>query len=179
MTWNDTPHLSYLGARLPLAASVALLMFAMAGSARADGLAAQQTPAGAHSARDGRHAVAQQRAYAGIDGRVQLMSKALGLDTRQQVELRKILLQQKAAVSRVWGDESTPAAVRVAATSAIGDETADRIRALLTDAQKKQYSLPKSEHRSPADPSSRSLEEWMRASSPDDGPPLTSGATAE
>jgi parvulin-like peptidyl-prolyl isomerase len=176
MTWNDKPLLCYIGARLPLAAGVALLMFAAA--AQQQGQAAQQTSAVADVAGNGRHAGAHHGPNAGVDGRVQLMAKALDLDTRQQVELRKILLQQRASVSRVWGDDSMPAALRVAATSAIGDETADRIRALLTDAQKKQYSLPKPEHQSSADPSSRSLEEWMHSSSPGDYPQLPSGATA-
>jgi hypothetical protein len=159
--------------RTALGTCAVLMMFAVVAVAGAQPALTQ-----AHGDRTDRHAPLHHASYAGVDGRVQLMTKALALDTRQQVELRKILLDQKAAVTRVWADESTPAALRVAATSAIGDQTGDRIRSMLTDDQKKLYSLPKSEHQMPADPSSRSVEDWMRAANPNRPAQSLGGTTA-
>jgi hypothetical protein len=136
------------------------------GTAREDasnGVAARQESGDPKSAQNTRAHPPQRT---GLESRIRLLTAELDLDADQQTEVRKILLQQAAAVSRVWNDESMPAATRIAATGTIGNETEDRIRALLTAEQKKRYNLPKSEHPLPADPSRRSVEEWMRATNP-------------
>ena len=109
-------------------------------------------------ARPPRHRAHHAR-KAGLEARAESLSKALGLDARQQVQLRKILQAQREQVLKVRSDTSAAPALRVVATQAIADRTADRIRAMLSDDQKKKYAPPRHAH-GPA-PSSRSLEDWM------------------
>jgi len=78
-----------------------------------------------------------------LDRRVMLLAKELGLDATQQAQVKKVLEGQREQVARLWNDRSIPAARRVSATQAIGDRTADRIRALLNDEQRKKYIQPR------------------------------------
>jgi hypothetical protein len=78
-----------------------------------------------------------------LDRRVMLLARELGLDAAQQAQVKKVLQGQREQVARVWNDKSIPAARRVSATQAIGDRTADRIRALLNDEQRKKYIQPR------------------------------------
>jgi Spy/CpxP family protein refolding chaperone len=109
--------------------------------------------------------VHRARAHAGLDDRVQLLSKALELDAGQQAALKKVLEAQREQVSRLWANESLPAAYRVSATQAIGEKTADQIRALLNDEQKKRFNPPKPPHEAAAS-SSLSVEDWMSKTRP-------------
>ena len=95
----------------------------------------------------------------GLDDRVAMLTKALELDAKQQVALRKVLQREREHVLEVWSDTSVAPARRVAATQAIGDRTADQIRALLNDEQKKKYNPPRQVHEAAG--SSRSVEAWM------------------
>lgn len=97
-----------------------------------------------------------------LDDRVRTLSKALDLDARQQSELRKVLEGQREQVRRVWDDPSLPAPYRISATQAISDNTADRIRALLNDEQKKKYNPPRPP-REATGSDGPSVEEWMDA----------------
>jgi hypothetical protein len=108
----------------------------------------------AHAAADGkdsdREAAAQQaprhHGESSLDARVRMLSKALDLDATQQSELRRVLEGQRERVMRVWNDTSLPAVYRISATQAISDNTADQIRALLNDEQKKKYNPPRQPH---------------------------------
>ncbi len=73
---------------------------------------------------------------------MQLLTAELELDASQQTKVRRILEDQRALTMRAWSDESVPAALRVKATQAIGEQTADRIRALLNARQREKYSKP-------------------------------------
>src|SRR5256885_2130461 len=75
----------------------------------------------------------------GIDERVAIYAKALGLDDSQQSRLKALLLDQRQQVQRLWNDTSMSPAQRVYTTRAIGDATADAIRAMLTEEQRKKY----------------------------------------
>jgi hypothetical protein len=98
------------------------------------------------------------------------LTKALGLDANQQSELRKLLIAQRDETLKVWADEAAPAAQRVKATEVISDQTADRIRAMLTDEQKKRYNPPR-QQRDAADETDRpSAEAWMNAGKPAPAP---------
>ncbi len=97
-----------------------------------------------------------------LDQRVQLMAKELGLDAGQQLELKGILLNQRAEVLAVWNNESVPAAVRVGATQAITEKTADRIRTILTDAQREKFSKSRP-HDTPVGAPGSDLQKWMTA----------------
>jgi hypothetical protein len=96
-----------------------------------------------------------------LDKRVTMLSKALGLDAKQQSELRRVLEDQREQVNKIWNDTSVPAAQRVSATQAITDKTADQIRALLSEEQKKLYSPPKPPREAAAGSPRPSVETWM------------------
>jgi hypothetical protein len=97
-----------------------------------------------------------------IDGRVQLLARELDLDATQQVEVRKMLVQQRADTARAWSDESMPSAMRVAATRAIGDRTAERIRAILNDKQREKYLKARPSLSDNAQPATK-VESWIDA----------------
>jgi hypothetical protein len=102
----------------------------------------------------------QRSKGASIDDRVKSLTKALDLDARQQSELKAVLQAQREETLQVWANESVPAAVRVKATEAIGERTADRIRELLNDEQKKKYSPPRQVPDRPAD--RPDVARWMK-----------------
>jgi hypothetical protein len=106
------------------------------------------------------------RQHANLDDRVKALTRALDLDPTQQSEVRKLLQDQREEVRRVWGDATVPAPYRVSATQAISDRTADRIRALLSDEQKKKYKPPKPPHGSTPGSTGPSVEDWMNATKP-------------
>lgn len=97
-----------------------------------------------------------------LEDRVQLMAKELDLDAAQQLQLKGILLNQRAEVLDVWNNSSVPAALRVSATQAISEKTADRIRAMLTDAQRAKY-IKSRPHDTPAGAPGNDLQKWMTA----------------
>jgi hypothetical protein len=89
---------------------------------------------------------------------VQLVARELALDATQQVRLRGILQAQRDDIARAWRDPSVPAALRIAATQTIGEKTADRIRAILTDEQREKY-MKSHQHDAPGG----DVERWMKA----------------
>ena len=97
-----------------------------------------------------------------LDRRVMLLAKELGLDATQQGRVKKVLEGQREQVARVWNDRSIPAARRVSATQAIGDRTADRIRALLNDEQRKKYIKPR-QRDAAVGTAGGDAESWMNA----------------
>jgi hypothetical protein len=78
-----------------------------------------------------------------LDHRVKALSKALDLDAAQRAELREILEDRRQAVMKIWSDRALLPAERVPATHAVEVRTAERIRAILNDEQKKRYNPPK------------------------------------
>lgn len=96
-----------------------------------------------------------------MDNRVRLLARELQLDARQQSEVTKILQQQRSDVAKVWSDPSVSAALRIAATQAIGDKTADKIRALLNDAQRSKYILPR-QHEAPVGAPGGDVQKWLQ-----------------
>jgi len=97
-----------------------------------------------------------------LDRRVMLLAKELGLDATQQAQVKKVLEGQREQVARLWNDRSIPAARRVSATQAIGDRTADRIRALLNDEQRKKYIQPR-QREVAVGTAGGDVESWMNA----------------
>ena len=98
-----------------------------------------------------------------LEHRVAMLTKALELDARQQAELQGIFADQREAVRKIWNDRSLLPAERVPATRAVEDRTADQIRAILNDEQKKKYNQPKP----PPAPDARppDVSAWMDAAS--------------
>jgi hypothetical protein len=109
-----------------------------------------------------RHVMRHRSAALALDDRVQLMTKELGLDATQQAELKGILLNQRTEVLGVWNNSSSPAALRIGATQAISEQTADRIRAMLTDAQREKY-IKSRPHDTPVGAPGSDLQKWMTA----------------
>jgi hypothetical protein len=107
------------------------------------------------------HRLPRQPGGRSLEERVAVLSKALDLDARQRSELRKVLEDQREQVSRVWRDTSVPAAYRVSTTRAITDRTADRIRALLNEEQRKRYNPPKPPHGATPGSARPDVEAWM------------------
>lgn len=100
-----------------------------------------------------------------LEQRITLMAAELGLDERQRTELRKILINQRMQVMKLWNDTTVAAASRVGATRVISEQTGDQIRALLNDEQKAKYNHPRKPRDTTADPGARSVEDWMNAAS--------------
>ena len=98
-----------------------------------------------------------------LDQRIALMTAELGLDERQQAQLREILNNQRLQIMKLWNDTSIPPASRVGATRVISTQTGDQIRAMLTDEQKAKYNQPRKAHDAAADPKARSVEDWIKA----------------
>jgi hypothetical protein len=99
---------------------------------------------------------------AGLDDRVQLVTKELDLDANQQATLKSILLEQRTEMTKVWNDSSIPAAVRVATTQAVSERTADRIRGILSDEQRQKYA--KAHQRdAPVGASGGDVQKWLKA----------------
>jgi hypothetical protein len=114
------------------------------------------------SAQSGRGAAQHRVRRSGLDRRVALLAKALELDGRQQTALRKVLLDQRAEVLRIWSDESLPSANRIARTKAVSAQTADRIRALLNPEQRKKYDPPRPQDGPAPVVANARVEDWMQ-----------------
>jgi len=106
---------------------------------------------------------AQHRAHTSLDDRIATYTRELNLDAKQQSQLRALLLRQREQVLRVWNDTSIPAAQRVHATRVISDATADGIRGMLTEEQRKKYNPPRPPHDSTAQPGAPSAADWINA----------------
>jgi small-conductance mechanosensitive channel len=152
-----------MSVRRVLAAALLLMSPAMP-SARAD----DASPASAITARSdvlpSRPTIsAQHRARTNLGDRIATYTRELNLDAKQQSQLRALLLQQREQVLRVWNDTSIPAVQRVHATRAISEATADGIRAMLTEEQRKKYNPPRPARDSTAQPGAPSAADWINA----------------
>jgi hypothetical protein len=142
------------GSARPLVVAVAMLATcAASGTAFADAPTEDAT----------KQRAAQHTAAGTLDRRVEVFSKALELDARQQAELRMILLHQREAVRKIWSDGTLLPAERAPATRAVADRTADQIRAILSDEQKKRYNPPKPPASGSGPPD---VSAWMEAKRP-------------
>jgi Spy/CpxP family protein refolding chaperone len=106
-----------------------------------------------------------------LDRRITLLAKELDLSEAQQVAMRKLLLEQREKVTRLWNESAIPAQDRIRATQLIGDQTADRIRDLLTEAQRKKYNQPRTKRPGTPGDQPRSVEEWMQSTRAATQPP--------
>ncbi len=80
-----------------------------------------------------------------LEQRVQLLTHELDLNAQQQQAVRKILLGQREAVKQIWQDPAIEPAERAPAVRLVGERTADQIRAVLNEEQKKKYNRPQPE----------------------------------
>ena len=93
----------------------------------------------------------------------------LKLDAGQQGVVKRLLESQREQTLSIWNNDMVPAAVRVKSTQALSERTADQIRALLNDEQRKRYIQPRNRE-AEQNLASGDLESWMRGSSPNGMP---------
>jgi hypothetical protein len=107
------------------------------------------------------------RAHVGgtLDERVAYYARQLNLDVYQEAQLRKLLVEQRDQVQRLWADTTTPPAQRIQATKAIEDATSDRIRSMLNEEQRKKYNPPRPPRDKLIQAQSTSVEDWMALTS--------------
>lgn len=98
---------------------------------------------------------------ASLNDRVATLTKALRLDPQQQAELRTVLQGQREQVQRIWNDETMSSGDRLVATKGVGHRTADQIRALLNEEQRKKFD-PAPEHDPDSTVGKANVEEWMK-----------------
>jgi hypothetical protein len=98
-----------------------------------------------------------------LHDRVQLVAAELDLNADQQAAVRSILAAQREQLRRVWSDAAVPAAYRIAANKRIGEQTGDRIRAVLTEAQRRKYQAAKPAGDAAIAVSRRGVDHWMNA----------------
>jgi hypothetical protein len=120
-----------------------------------------QVEAAPVAAEASRGAAPRRARHSGLERRVALLTRALDLDARQQTALRKVLVDQREQVRRIWNDESIPSANRIMLTKAVSRQTGDRIRALLNSEQRKKYDPPPQGGPAPSAASAH-VEDWMQ-----------------
>ncbi len=144
--------------RLTIVMTICLLSASVVGIARADNGATAATPPPSR--------VATHPKESPLESRVQMLAKGLDLDLAQQAKLRMVLENQREELLQVWREAAVPASARVGATRAINSQTADRIRALLTEEQRKKYKPPEQFHEGSAATGTRTIEDWMKMANP-------------
>jgi hypothetical protein len=145
-----------------LAAVTAIVIFATGSATAADAVtetANPQSPAPAVAAPPALRASGRVRTGGSLQHRADVLSKALQLNAPQRVQLLTILESQRQAVSKIWSDPAMLPAERTPATRALQERTANQIRAILSEEQKKLYNPPKPQGGETPPPN---VEEWMR-----------------
>ena len=119
--------------------AIGAIVIPASGSANSANVGASSAAGASPAPRPAAHA----RAGRSLEHRVDVLSKALQLDARQRAELLTILDNQRAAVAEIWHNPGLLPAERTPATRAVEERTADQIRAILSDEQKKLFNPPK------------------------------------
>jgi hypothetical protein len=142
-------------------ASIAGILLIAAGSANAvnGGTAATSyTAASPSPATPALRARSRVRAGGSVQHRVDVLAKALQLEARQRTLLLTVLEDQRQAVTNVWSDPALLPSERAPATRAVEERTAEQIRGILSEEQRKLYNPPKPQGtESPPD-----VEGWMQ-----------------
>lgn len=100
-----------------------------------------------------------------LDDRVRALAKNLDLSEAQQSAVRKILEQRQQEALRLRLDPSISGSVRIDKFRALQEQTVERISAVLNDEQKQKYN-PLATRKLPAAPDQRSVEDWLKATTP-------------
>jgi hypothetical protein len=100
-----------------------------------------------------------------LDDRIAVLSKNLQLTEPQRVALKNILIDRQQQSLRIR-NANVPGDVRIGRFRALQDRTVDKIRSILTDEQKKKYDPALSRTVPPPDVPQRSLEDWIKATTP-------------
>ena len=97
-----------------------------------------------------------------IDDQVKGFAESLGLTETQQSEVRKILEFRQVQMRGIRLDGSLSGADRISRFRSLQDSTVARIRAVLSDEQKKKYD-PLLVRQAQKDAPSASVEDWIKA----------------
>lgn len=98
----------------------------------------------AHSEPDGPSSLNRRpKAPTGVDAQLKRLAADLKLDAAQQAKIRPILVARSEQMQRLQHDTQLPPAERRQRALAIGDRSAEQIRAQLTAAQRAQYIGPR------------------------------------
>ena len=99
-----------------------------------------------------------------IDDQVRVLAKNLNLSEAQQAAVKKILEQRQQQTQHIRLDPSLSGSARIDQFRALQDITVERIRAVLTEEQKKGYDPLLARKRQ--QPPQRSVEDWLRVTTP-------------
>jgi len=97
--------------------------------------------------------------------RVRTLAKYLDLSETQQSAVKKILEERQKETLQMRLDPSIVGSARIDKFRALQEETVERIRAVLNEEQKKKYD-PLAVRRLPPTPEQRSVEDWLKATTP-------------
>jgi periplasmic protein CpxP/Spy len=100
-----------------------------------------------------------------LDDRVKVFAKQLDLNDQQQAAVKRILEQRQRDTLRIRQDSLLSGEERIARFRALQDQTVERIRAVLTEEQKKKYD-PLAVRRIEPSPDQRSVDDWLKATTP-------------
>lgn len=100
-----------------------------------------------------------------LDDRVKAFAKSLDLTETQQAAVKMILVQRQQEILRLRQDPTISGEDRIGRLRALQDQTAERIRNVLNDEQKKKYNPLATKQLAPQ-PDQKSLEDWLKATTP-------------
>lgn len=100
-----------------------------------------------------------------MDDRIAVMSKNLALTEDQRTAVKRILLWRQQKMLSIRNSDA-PGAARIGQVRTLQDQTVERIRAVLTDEQKKKYDPLAVRDAPTPDTPQRSLEDWIKATTP-------------
>ena len=101
----------------------------------------------------------------GIDDRVKVLSRSLDLNEAQQAAVKKILEQRQQETLRIRQDPSISGSARIERFRALQDNAVERIRAVLNEEQREKYDPLAARRIQPA-PQQRSVEDWLKVTTP-------------
>jgi hypothetical protein len=100
-----------------------------------------------------------------LDDRIKVLAKNLELNEAQQSAVKKILEQRQQETLQIRLDPSITGSARIDRLRALQEKTVERIRAVLNEEQKKKYD-PLASRRLPSAPEQRSVEDWLKVTTP-------------
>jgi Spy/CpxP family protein refolding chaperone len=99
-----------------------------------------------------------------VDDRVKVLAKSLDLNESQQTAVKKILERRQQETLRIRTDPTISGSARMEQFRMLQDRTAEQIRAVLNEEQRKKYDpfaarrIPQSE--------GRTVEDWLKVTTP-------------
>ena len=100
-----------------------------------------------------------------LDERVRLFARNYDLNESQQAEVKKILEQRQQETLQIRADPSINGDARIERFRALQVTTVERIRAVLTEEQRKKYN-PLAPQQIPKAEGQRSVEDWLKLTTP-------------